>query len=381
MATATMSSSLSRAFTKRTQKPLVVSAPMPYREGQLKLPAGTIKRNEISLPVQLLSTTNLLAYTAPDLEKPRHKLQYRDQHQQHQQHQQQSQTTSTLKKTSASSANSSSSSFRSAEDSDVTTNSSAASASSSSFVHTSSTTPLISPEMSSAEEHSPVAPEPNHLSGYFSKPARSSSTDEAHRHRSSMSSSISYATPKLPRRSISHTKKLHQEIARQRSISRSSSSSSTTTTTTTTGPPPTSLTHSHSLSLSRSRSHSRSNSHSSSARLSTERLRPLPESTTLPPPSTSLSTQQHPFGKELEQVNEVAEEFGFGDRAAHIAPTTTVTVTATATANDAMFLEDERVLASKGLRRFAVEEYAVEVEEVYRAIFDEGFVGGGDVWI
>ncbi|EEH34618.2 hypothetical protein PAAG_05667 [Paracoccidioides lutzii Pb01] len=364
MATATMSSSLSRAFTKRTQKPLVVSAPMPYREGQLKLPAGTIKRNEISLPVQLLSTTNLLAYTAPDLEKPRHKLQYRDQHQQHQQ---QSQTTSTLKKTSASSANSSSSSFRSAEDSDVTTNSSAASASSSSFVHTSSNSPLIPPEMSSAEEHSPVVPEPNHLSGYFSKPARSSSTDVAHRHRSSMSSSISYATPKLPRRSLSHTKKLHQELARQRSISRSSSSTSSSTT----GPPPTSLTHSHSHSL--SRSHSRSNSHSSSARLSTERLRALPESTTLPPPPTSLSTQQHPFGKELEQVNEVAEEFGFGDRA----PTTV----ATATANDAMFLEDERVLASKGLRRFAVEEYAVEVEEVYRAIFDEGFVGGGDVWI
>ncbi|PGH17115.1 hypothetical protein AJ79_01253 [Helicocarpus griseus UAMH5409] len=295
-----MSNSLSRALTKRHQKPVVVSAPMPYREGQHKFASGTIKRKEISLPVQLVSTTNPLAYNAPDLRQSK---------QSQQPHQ-----SPDLKKSIASPANSSSSSFRSAEDSDVTTNSS---------THGSST-PITSPDMS-AEEASPIAPEPNHLSGYFDSPKRSKT------HHSSRSSASSNShTPSLPHRSLWHTKKSHQELARQRSISK------------VTTPPPTSLTHSH--------NHSNASTNTHTSQLSQERLKQVPEST------------PHPFGKELEKVNEVAEEFGSVMRAA--------------------FAEEEDILVKKGLHKFAVEDYILEIQDLYRAIFDDlGTAPTGNAWI
>ncbi|KLJ08987.1 hypothetical protein EMPG_15585 [Blastomyces silverae] len=326
-----MSSSLSRAFTKRQQKPVVVSAPMPYREGQQKFAAGTIKRKDISLPVQLLSTTNLLAYNAPDLPKAKSKTN-------------KSQPSPELKKTSASPANSSSSSFRSGSDSDIT-NPSSASSSSSSIPSPSqlSGTPITSPELST-EEVSPITPEPNHLSGFFDPPKRSNTTH--HPTRSSTSSSISQ-TPKLPHRSLSHTKKSHQELARQRSISKDST---------------TSLTHSQSVSNPHSHSHSLSRSHSTqsstrSARLSQERLRQVPENSA--PTSISTTQQPHPFGKELEQVNEVAEEF--------------------ATVRNAVIVEEEQTLVEKGLYKFTVEDYIMEIEGLYRSIFDDvvGYTSGG----
>ncbi|PGH09369.1 hypothetical protein GX51_00812 [Blastomyces parvus] len=327
-----MSSSLSRAFTKRQQKPVVVSAPMPYREGQQKFAAGTIKRKDISLPVQLLSTTNLLAYNAPDLPKTKSKIN-------------KSQPSPELKKSSVSPANSSSSSFRSGSDSDIT-NQSSASSSSSSIPSPSqhSGTPITSPELST-EEASPITPEPNHLSGYFDSPKRSNTTTH-HYARSSTSSSISQ-TPKLPHRSLSHTKKSHQQLARQRSLSKDSTNS---------------LTHSQSVSNSHSHSHSLSRSLSTqsstrSARLSQERLRQVPED---PAPSSISTTQQpHPFGKELEQVNEVAEEF--------------------ATVQNAVIVEEEQALVQRGLYKFAVEDYIMEIEGLYRSIFDDvvGYRSGG----
>ncbi|KAK2807541.1 hypothetical protein FQN50_005409 [Emmonsiellopsis sp. PD_5] len=268
--------SLSRAFTKR-QKPIVVSSPMPFREGQQKFASGTIKRNKISAPVELLSTTNLLAYNAPDLQK----------------------SSPNLKKSSVSPANSSSSSFRSAEDSDVTNSSRG------------SSTPVTSPDMSSGEA-SPIAPEPNHLSSYFD-PVKRSNTH----HHSRSSASSSTHSPLLPQRSLSHTKKSHQELARQRSNSK-------------TTPPPTSLSHSH------------------TPRLSQERIKPIQEST------------PHPFGKELEQVNEVAEEFG---------------------GIQSVFAEEEQMLVKKGLRKFAVEDYILEIEDLYRAIFDDNPKPPRNAWI
>ncbi|KAL2361174.1 hypothetical protein RJZ56_005941 [Blastomyces dermatitidis] len=324
-----MSSSLSRAFTKRQQKPVVVSAPMPYREGQQKFAAGTIKRKDISLPVRLLSTTNLLAYNAPDLPKAKSKIN-------------KSQPSPELKKSSASQANSSSSSFRSGSDSDIT-NPSSASSSSSSIPSPSqrSGTPITSPDLST-EEVSPITPEPNHLSGFFDSPKRSNSTH--HYTRSSTSSSISQ-TPKLPHRSLSHTKKSHQELARQRSISKDSTTSLT-----------------HSQSVSNSHSHSLSRSHSTqsstrSSRLSQERLHQVPEDSA--PNSISTAQQPHPFGKELEQVNEVAEEF--------------------ATVRNAVIVEEEQTLVQKGLYKFAVEDYIMEIEGLYRSTFDDvvGYSSGG----
>ncbi|QSS71609.1 hypothetical protein I7I50_02520 [Histoplasma capsulatum G186AR] len=341
MATSTMSNPLSRAFTKRQQKTLVVSSPMPYRENQQKFAAGTIKRKDISLPVQLLSTTNLLAYNAPDL--PRSKLN-------NAKVPQAQQPSPELKKTLTSPSNSSSSSVRSGSDSDITNPSSASSSSSIPSPSHVSGTPMTSPDLS-PEENSPTTPEPNHLSGYFNSPKRSNTT---HRDTRSSISSVSQ-TPTLPRRSLSHTKRSHQELARQRSLSKGSSHSHTPSTSSLSRSQ--SHSHSHSRSQSINRSHSTQSS-TRSARLSQERLRQVPES------STSISTQPHPFGKELEQVNEVAEEF--------------------ATVLNAVIVEEEQMLVEKGLYKFAVDEYIAEIEGLYRSTFGtveysggKGYGGGG----
>ncbi|QSZ29975.1 hypothetical protein DSL72_004493 [Monilinia vaccinii-corymbosi] len=62
--------SLARAFTtRRAKKQLDISAPSPPvpRTTTPRFAYGTIKRTQISGPTELLSTTNMLSYTAPDL--------------------------------------------------------------------------------------------------------------------------------------------------------------------------------------------------------------------------------------------------------------------------------------------------------------------------
>ncbi|KAL4780827.1 hypothetical protein BJX76DRAFT_33879 [Aspergillus varians] len=236
-------STLTRAFTKR-HKRVEVSSPMPYREGQVKFSAGTIKRGNISAPIQLLSTTNMLAYNAPDLH---------------------------------SASSSSTSSLQSPDDSEL------------SFSQHSFPSPLTSPD------DSPI--EPNPLSGYFPK---RSATLTSHP-RSSASTTSSNDAPMVPRRALSHTKRTHQELARQRSLKRMS-------------PPPL-------------------HANRSSAQ----------------PAYEDYNSEPHPFGKELEQVNEVVEEFGG-------AP---------------LFDDEERILHRKGLKKYSVNDYLVEIEDLYGSIFND----------
>lgn len=190
-------SSITRAFTKRSKRP-EVSAPMPFRQGSTKMSSGSIKRGKISGPVELLSTTNMLAYNAPDL---------------------------------PSGAHSSSSSMQSRDDSDWSSQPSYSS-------------PLTSPDESS--DDSPV--DPLHPNSYFPKRSVTVTTPP----RSSGSTTTSTDAPAIPRRALSHTKRSHQELARQNSLRR--------------GPP------------------SR--------------------------PQTPLDNEVHPFDSELKKVNEVVEEFG-----------------------------------------------------------------------
>jgi len=58
----------------------------------------------------------------------------------------------------------------------------------------------------------------------------------------------------------------------------------------------------------------------------------------------------HPFGRELAQVNETAEEFG-------------------ATAR--MLDEEEQEIMSKGLCKFGVEDYLDEIAGLYGGIFED----------
>lgn len=249
-------STITRAFTKRNKRP-EVSAPMPYRgEGHVRFNSGTIKRGNISGPVQLLSTTNMLAYNAPDL-------------------------------------NAYPTSSASSVDSDV-----AVSPQSYSSSLTNITAPDISPQ-----DSSPVDSNPH--------PKRSA-TVTSHP-RSSTTSSSSTDAPMVPKRAPTHTKRSHQELSRKRSQRMS--------------PPP--------MEAPRS---------TPTVRASQEIFKP----------------EAHPFSKELEQVNEVAEEFG----------------------NLQVMDEEERILYRKGLKKFTVDEYLSEIEELYGSIFDDklGPLGTG-TWL
>ncbi|KAL1988044.1 hypothetical protein VTN96DRAFT_1075 [Rasamsonia emersonii] len=255
--------SLSRAFTLRNKRP-EISGPMPYREGQVKFSSGTIRRGKISGPVELLSSTNMLVYTAPDVGSV--------------------------------SSSSSTSSFRSGDE-------------------TSTTSPMTSPHASSTEV-SPIGPEPNHVST-AGLPKRSATITTTPRS-STSSSSGGEAPPSVPKRALSHTKKSHQELARQRSVSRMT-------------PPPSSL-----------------SNPTATIRRSQDFFQPQPEQST------------HPFSRELDKVNEVAEDFGASR----------------------VLEEEEQILLRKGLKKFSVEEYLSEIEDLYGGVFDDqlGPPGGGS-WL
>lgn len=141
--------------------------------------------------------------------------------------------------------------------------------------------------------------EPNHLSGYF--PKRSATVTSTPR---SSTSSAGPDAPSVPKRALSHTKKSHQDLARKRSVSRMS-------------PPPTSM------ATTTHRSH--------------EAFAPVREYT------------EHPFSRELDKVNEVAEDFGALK----------------------VLEEEEQILLNKGLMKFSLDDYLCEIEELYGGVFDD----------
>lgn len=223
---------------------------MPYRgEGHVRFNSGTIKRGNISGPVQLLSTTNMLAYNAPDINGRN---------------------------------TSSASSVDSKEDSDTGISPQS---------YSSSTTHITAPDFS-PHESSPV----DSNAQYFPKQPE---TIISHP-RSSTTSSSSTDAPMVPRRAPTHTKR-YQELARKRS-----------------------------------------------QRMEAPPVEP-PRSTPVVATQDVFKPEAHPFGKELEQVNQVAEGF----RSPHVMD------------------EEEQILHRKGLKKFTVDDYLAEIEELYGSIFDD----------
>ena len=257
--------SLARALTKRykQQEPLA----SPTRATSTRRFDGPINRSQISLPIELLSTTNVLAYDAPDLYKA---------------------------------GSSPASSTRSFSDSD-----------SSQSLHSSSS--ISSPESSIGS--SPASPEPNYLSTYFQAPGHTMSSTESRE----SSASIEADTPAIPSRALSHTKKSHQMLARKRSHSQVRNPLSPTS--------PTSVT---------------------TTRSSLDLF------------SGKLDTS-HPFGAELAQVNELAEEFGGNE----------VTI----------WDEEEQYLTENGLQKFAVDDYVKEITGLYGVAFEDKSFPVGTGWI
>ncbi len=277
--------SLSRAFTTRRWKTgndsegggVSSFINMPKRSNTTKSPEARLK---ISAPVQLLHTTNMLSYNAPDL--PR-----------------------------ASRSNSASS--KSEDDSDTQTNAS---------------TPPTSPDVSPAERCASPTPEPNHLSCYFQSAGQQTTPDPS--------------APAIPKRSPSHTKKASYEaLARKsslRSVSRMSRDSD------------------HSIASKVGQTFSRASSTSTRASSASHTSTPFAQKPTSAPTTPVISKpskEQHPFGQELAQVSEIAEEYGIGRQL------------------NAIVEEEEQYLQANGLVKFSADDYLGAIQGLAAAFFPE----------
>ncbi|KAM5355785.1 hypothetical protein ACJ41O_002431 [Fusarium nematophilum] len=295
--------SLSRAFTTRKAKlgELGDLSKAPQRSNSARdRHQHPILRHKISGPIQLVHTTNMLSYNAPDIP-----LALRSQ-----------------------------SSLRSFEESEAPS--------------TAESTPPTSPDVSPVEEC--PGPELNHLSTYFMVSDKSTALPR-----------IAEA-PAIPKRSPSHTKQnSYDAIARHRSVSRMSKDSGDSVST------KASFTFSRSSSIS-TRASSASYASAGHAQkpspkpmqkpaqkpMQKPKPAPAPVTAAAPPPSFQQRTlkETHPFGQELAQVTELAEEYS-------------------AKPNTEEDEEDLRYIKSKGLVRFTPEDYLGDVHSLISSFFPE----------
>ncbi|OAP57414.1 hypothetical protein AYL99_08152 [Fonsecaea erecta] len=252
--------SISRAFTKRVKRTLVDQAPL-QRGTTVRYAPGTIDRTLISLPTELISTTNVQALTAPDIR---------------------------------SISGSSSGSVSSGNDSDFST------------IDRSFLTSAGNDNSSidSSGPATPVTPGNEDTKSFFDLKQTASVLPAI--------ASPTFDTPVVPQRAPSHSKKAHVELSRKRSVQRMS-------------PPPVSITQ-----------------------------------PALRSPVDSSAEARHPFGRELAQVNEVAEGFG-----------------ATARLLD----EEEQEILGKGLCKFGVEDYLDEIAGLYGGIFEDKLGSIAKPWL
>jgi ribosomal protein L32 len=169
-------------MTRRTKRTEAPSSSPPTRSLSVKPSMSQIDRTKISLPVALVSTTNMLSYEAPDIATMRHV------------------------------SSSTASSHFSAEDSDhsVSTGRSRASTVGSTLTDASSV------------DSSPTSPAPNHLSGYFpsaGKQVRKSASIASLHNVKEATVESAPAVPAVPQRAVSHSKRAHERLAAKRSIS------------------------------------------------------------------------------------------------------------------------------------------------------------------
>ena len=281
--------SLARALTSRRAKNSLDLGEngRPQRSNTLsKSPSQLPLRHKISAPVQLVHTTNMLSYNAPDIPRPRR-------------------------------SNSNATTTRSDEESDARTSE--------------STTPPTSPD---GEVEDISGPEPNHLSCYFIAPGKPMPTADV-------------APPTIPKRSPSHTKKSSLEsVARKRSVSRVSHDSDKSLST------KASMTFSRSSSTSTRASTTSHTSNQPTTKLAPPPMPPVvPQQAAYSPPSRT-QPDWHPFGHELAQVTELAEEFGSKRRLQVID-------------------EDEQYLKRRNLVKFSAEDYLSDVQNLISSLFPE----------
>ncbi|CCC04921.1 hypothetical protein SMACR_04288 [Sordaria macrospora] len=321
-----MASSISRAFTTRRIKQFSQSSepdhPIQPRSNLQKVSMANL-RHKISAPVKLIHTTNVLAYNAPDLYPQ--------------------------------SATSTKSSFLKSDD-DL-----------SDSANTQASSPPTSPDIDQAPDRC-LSPEPNHLSCYFT--TENSTTSPVATHKPSPLTEA----PFVPSRAPSHTKKSYDSRVREQSVAGRSSVQSQRTISTKA---------SFNFSQSRSRSTSVSSVSTPASPSSYQKKRPqisvpptvsqysVPSATASPasPPRqrsqrqaeivesparshrAEFSQSHHPFGQELAQVTEIAEEYGVKEKL-----------------NE--FAVEEQEMAAMGLCRFSADDYLKEIKGFFVTFYD-----------
>ncbi|KNG46554.1 hypothetical protein DDE82_001355 [Stemphylium lycopersici] len=269
--------SLARAMTKRMKRTDVPKeSTSPTRNQSVKNPAN-IDRAKISLPVALVSTTNMLSYNAPDI--------------------------SSLRNVSSST----SLSHSSADDSDhsVSTRSRASS-------HASRDTTLTD---ASSVESSPTSPAPNHLSAYFSSGGKQLKKSGSTTSLKQVKEELTEPVPAIPQRALSHSKRAHERLAHKRSLQNVSSRGSM-------------------------------NSRGSMSSLRNARE----QRSSMDMFKATIEEENHPFGRELEQLNEVVEEFG-------------------GVVRDAEADADISIMRSKNLATLCVADYLAEIRPLLNSRF------------
>lgn len=256
----------------------------PTRSQSMRNMSQHFDRNKISLPVALVSTTNMLSYNAPDIIGTRHV------------------------------SSSTSLSQSSAEDSDhsVSTRSRASS-------HASRDTALT--DASSVESSSPTSPKTNHLSGYFApagKPLKKSASTTSLQQ---VKEEIVEPVPAIPSRAISHSKRAHERLAHKRSLQ-----------------------------------HVPGRNSFNSVRSSKEQRASLDMF------KATIEEESHPFGKELEQLNEVVEEFS-------------------GVARDVESEADHSVMRSRNLAAFCAADYLSEIQPLFSSRFGTAHQAAPMAWI
>lgn len=317
--------SLARAFTTRRAK--------VFGNGEKENPEGgrpsrslSIKgsisgpiRSKISGPVELIHTTNMLSYNAPDIQKePKTAV-----------------STSSLSTT------------RSDGDSDHHPGA----------AYSPPTSPDSPFPHGDKDDNKPLEGGSNHLSCYFTLPGQAPTAAQP-------------PVPSIPKRAPSHTKKNYE---RKPSVSRLSESMSQEPL----GHRPSvsrlSEQSSRTVSTKASFSFSRSSSTSTNTTASSHQSIGAPKtySAASPPvPPTALFTSGsaqyqnepasateslHPFGHELAQVTELAEEYA----------------STAADKTRAMLNKEERELINNGLKKFAPEDYLVEIQGIFTTFFGD----------
>ncbi|KAF2467572.1 uncharacterized protein BDR25DRAFT_63862 [Lindgomyces ingoldianus] len=174
----------------------------------------------------------------------------------------------------------------------------------------------------SSVDSSPTSttPAPNHLSGYFASagkaPRRSVSSGNL-QHKSEQINAV----PAIPERAISHSKRAHERLAQKRSLQNI-----------------------------KPRSSLHSNRSSREHRTSMDMFR------------GTIEEEAHPFGKELEQLNEVAEEFG-------------------GVVRDAEMDADMTAIREKGLATFCAADYLAEIKPLFSGRFGNPYTPSPIAWI